>query len=175
MRIKVIDVEIEAVQKGKNTYHKAEILYDTNGNKQSFKVIDFASPAVYKTISKATKGDMFDVEVTKNDAGFNQWVSCVPTDGSGGDTTSAVSNSSKSSTSTASTGPRTSTYETPEERATRQRLIVRQSSLTAALGILSPGSKGPLDVQVVKALAEELTDWVFEKADLFDEPNDIEE
>ena len=174
MRIKVIDVEIEAVQKGKNTYHKAEILYDNNGNKQSFKVIDFASPAVYKTISKATKGDMFDVEVTKNDAGFNQWVSCVPTDGSGSDSTVATP-SKLAGTGSGSTPARTSTYETAEERATRQRLIVRQSSLTAALGILSPGSKGPLDVQVVKALAEELTDWVFEKADLFDEPNDIEE
>ena len=172
MRIKVIDVEIEAVQKGKNTYHKAEILYDTNGNKQSFKVIDFASPAVYKTISKATKGDMFDVEVTKNDAGFNQWVSCVPTDGSG---LSESTSANKSPSSGNAPAARASTYETADERATRQRLIVRQSSLTAALGILSPGSKGPLDVQVVKALAEELTDWVFEKADLFDEPNDIEE
>jgi hypothetical protein len=175
MRIKVIDVEIEAVQKGKNTYQKAEIFYDTNGNKQSFKVIDFASPAVYKIISKATKGDMFDVEVTKNDAGFNQWVSCVSTDGTDSDSTSSSTTSSKSASSTNAPAARTSTYETAAERATRQRLIVRQSSLTAALGILSPGSKGPLDVQVVKALAEELTDWVFEKTDLFDEPNDIEE
>lgn len=174
MQIKVIDVEVEKVQKGKNSYEVAEVLYDQGGQKRSFKVISFASPAVFKTISQATKGDEFDVEVTKNDAGFNQWVSCTPSDGSGSASHSVPSRSSSGTGSTAAPA-RTSTYETPEERANRQRLIVRQSSLTAALGILSPGTKEPLDVQVVKALAEELTDWVFEKPDLFAQSNDLEE
>lgn len=174
MQIRLIDVEVEKVQKGKNSYEVAEVLYDQGGQKRSFKVISFASPAVFKTISQATKGDEFDVEVTKNDAGFNQWVSCVPA-GSEAGSSANESRASRPAGNSTTTPARTSTYETPEERANRQRLIVRQSSLTAALGILSPGTKEPLDVQVVKALAEELTDWVFEKPDLFAQNNDLEE
>lgn len=174
MQIKIVDVEVEKVQKGKNSYEVAEVLYDQGGQKRSFKVISFASPAVFKTISQATKGDEFDVEVTKNDAGFNQWVSCVPAGADGGERNVPSQTKAASNGNNQSTG-RVSTYETPEERANRQRLIVRQSSLTAALGILSPGTKEPLNVQVVKALAEELTDWVFEKPDLFAQNNDLEE
>jgi hypothetical protein len=54
-----------------------------------------------------------------------------------------------------------STYETPEERARRQVLIVRQSSLTNAVAILSPGAKGALKKEDVLVLAQQLSEWVF--------------
>lgn len=56
-----------------------------------------------------------------------------------------------------------SNYETPQERAARQRLIVRQSSLTAALGYFELTKAKPT-VEEVTNLAEELCDFVFEKA-----------
>jgi hypothetical protein len=54
-----------------------------------------------------------------------------------------------------------STYETPEERARRQVLIVRQSSLTNAVAMLSPGAKGALKKEDTLLLAQQLADWVF--------------
>lgn len=56
-----------------------------------------------------------------------------------------------------------SNYETKEERAARQRLIVRQSSITAALGYYNArGEEVPADPQDVFDLAEAFCDWVFE-------------
>jgi hypothetical protein len=54
-----------------------------------------------------------------------------------------------------------SNYETREERAARQRLIVRQSSLTAALGWYEV-TKGKPSIEDVKMLADEFTNFVFE-------------
>ena len=54
-----------------------------------------------------------------------------------------------------------SNYETREERAARQRLIVRQSSITAALSWYT-GQAGNPTVEDIKVLAEEFTDFVFE-------------
>ena len=175
MFIKVKHVDVESVQKGKNSYQVAEVSYDTEQYKnQVHKVMSFVNPTVFAVVSKAQKGDTFEVDKSKNSAGFNQWNSITPTDSAGGVNDSVASSSAPTrSASTPSTQVNRS-FETAEERADRQRLIVRQSSLTAALATLSPGSKGPIDPEAVKALAEQYTDWVFEKVDLFDQPNDID-
>lgn len=176
MQIKVKHVDVETV-KGvgkKADYQKAEVIYD-NGQytNQTFKLMSFSNPDVFKTVSKASKGDQFDVEVTKNAAGFNQWVAIKPLDGDENveqpSTGSVVRAASSSSTAVS----RPSTYETAEERAVRQRLIVRQSSITSAIATLSVGSKG-LDADAVMKLAEEYVEFVFEKVSLFDEPNDLD-
>jgi hypothetical protein len=56
-----------------------------------------------------------------------------------------------------------SNYETKEERAARQVLIVKQSSLTNAVATLSPGAKAALDANAVIDLAQKYADWVFDK------------
>lgn len=53
-------------------------------------------------------------------------------------------------------------FETKTERAERQRLIVRQSSLAQAIAVLSVGAKAKLQVEEVLGLAETFTTWVFE-------------
>ena len=55
------------------------------------------------------------------------------------------------------------TFETPEERAVRQRLIVRQSSLSNAIDLLTVGAKTAPTVDQVKEVAESFVDFVFEK------------
>ena len=55
-----------------------------------------------------------------------------------------------------------SNYETKEERAARQELIVRQSSLSNAVAILSVGAK-TLAKNDVLDLATDLSNWVFNK------------
>ena len=50
-------------------------------------------------------------------------------------------------------------YETSEERALRQRLIVRQSSITSAIASIGEGKVK--DAQAVLALAAQYENWVF--------------
>lgn len=52
-------------------------------------------------------------------------------------------------------------FETKEERAIRQRLIVRQSSITNAVDTLKDGKKA-LDSDEVLMLAEKYYQWVFQ-------------
>ncbi|HET8688881.1 MAG TPA: hypothetical protein VFM18_19905, partial [Methanosarcina sp.] len=65
-------------------------------------------------------------------------------------------------------------------RDRRQVLIVRQSSLTNAIAVLTAGSKTPPDPEAVKKLAQEFVDFVFQadtsfsNVDLFTQDNDID-
>lgn len=84
-----------------------------------------------------------------------------------GSTTNNVADSSKAATSTgstrvgaASTAPRTSTYETPEERAVKQIYIVRQSSISAAINFFNGD---PRPVEDVLRVAKQFEDFVFGK------------
>jgi hypothetical protein len=60
----------------------------------------------------------------------------------------------------AAASPR-STYETPEERAQRQILIVRQSSLSSAVALLTTGAKTAPSAQAVVDVAKEFEAYVF--------------
>lgn len=55
-----------------------------------------------------------------------------------------------------------STYETPEERATKQVLIVRQSSLSKAVDLLTTGAKVPPSRELVFQEAQAFVDWVYQ-------------
>ncbi len=59
-------------------------------------------------------------------------------------------------------GTTTKDFETKEERAIRQKLIVAQSSITAAVETLKT-AKGTINKDDVKELAQEYFDWVFIK------------
>jgi hypothetical protein len=136
-------------------------------------VFSFINPAVFKAVSEYEKGGLYNVDITKNDKGFNQWNAIKPSDGS-------VDADVPTSNPVRSAGPSVNgngnrSFETAEERASRQRLIVRQSSLNNAIETLTPGAKGSLNPEEVKALADDYCKWVFEEVDLFDQPNDLEE
>lgn len=169
MKVTIVDVEVNSVTKGKNSYKIAEVVYASgDGQKKTQKIVDFANPSVFAVVSKAVKGNVFDVTVTKNDAGFNQW-SSIAAEGEApvGDapraSAPAPAASSNRSTGAAPAAPVRSTYETAEERAVRQRLIVRQSSITAAVAILTHANKSAITSEEVLTLAEEVTNWVFEE------------
>lgn len=57
-------------------------------------------------------------------------------------------------------------FETKDERAQRQVLIVRQSSLSSAVATLSAGAKGGIDPEAVLSLAERYTQFVFGEDDV---------
>jgi hypothetical protein len=148
MQITINNVDIQ--DKGK--YKIAVIDYfNQEGRSEKKNVVSFGNKALYATLSAASKGDVFDVKLNKNDKGYWEFTEATKSEG----------NSSSSQGSKASASPR-STYETPEERAARQVYIIRQSSLSTAVNILSVGAKS-VKLDDVLATARVLENFVFGK------------
>lgn len=162
MQIQIIDVGTPntIAGKGGRNYQSMEVTYKgEDGRVTSKKLMSFSNPGVFKTISTLTKGATIDVVTQKDQAGYWQWTAI----NEGGSTaTSSYAPNGNSAPLPTPTKVTSSTYETKEERAVRQRLIVRQSSLSSAIDILSVGSKG-IKKEEVLALAEELVSWVFDE------------
>lgn len=115
----------------------------------------------YKVLIGAQPGEVYDIDVVKNDAGYNDWSAAKKSDGSAPSPAPAATNSyAAKSASGLSTSPK-STYETPEERAKKQIYIVRQSNISAAINMLSVGSKAPPKLAEVLEVAKELESYVF--------------
>ena len=160
MQIQIQFINADVEDKGK--YKMAEITYKdiSKGQTSSKKLMSFTNPLVYKTMVDAKKGEVYNIELIKNDKGYWDWTSASIANG--------VDTSSKGSpeTSKAPTGfpsPK-STYETPEERAKRQVLIVRQSSLSNAIDYLNAtGAIKKASANDVTICAQEFYDWVFEQ------------
>jgi hypothetical protein len=170
MLITIKHVDVQTQTKGKGSWQVAEVIYsDERGQTRTQKLMSFTNPQVFAAVSKAQGGDKFDVQVTKNDAGYNQWASATHSDGtsSSAPQTSQGAPAARGTTVNNYSGGRD--FETKEERAIRQRLIVRQSSLSAASSVLGAGAKSPVNPDEVLALADRFTDWVFA------EPNFLED
>lgn len=153
MQVTIKNVNVEWNGEGRKKWGKAVVEYSYNGEARKQNVMSFTNPDVFKKVQEL-EGQTVEVELTKNDKGFNEWKSV-----SAGSPSATVSTTG-SATATRVSG---SNYETKEERAARQVLIVKQSSLSSAVATLSPGAKTALDPKTVIALAQEYADWVFSK------------
>ena len=150
-QVEIINVQSSTKPAKNGTYTQLDVAYkrlDT-GKIEGKKIMSFTNKDVFSTLSKATTGNVFDV-TTEKVGEYWQWVEV-----------SAASGGTPQAKSFSSPAPK-STYETAEERAKRQILIVRQSSLAQAVDILSvnPG-KDKLQLEEVLHLADKLVDWVF--------------
>ena len=104
------------------------------------------------------RSDEFTLEQEKNAAGFYDIKSIVK----GFSEVSLQANAAQGAPNGGQKSPQAvSNYETRDERNARQRLIVRQSSLAQAVDVLTAAKI--YDTIVIKGLAEDFTDWVFEK------------
>ena len=149
MQVEVINVSVE--DKGK--YKLAEVAYKgQDGKVTAKKLLSFNHPDVFKAFVDAKQGSVFTVESQKKDKGYWDWISASI----GG----AVSKATPTSSGNAS--PK-STYETAEERANRQVLIVRQSSLSNAVEFLGLNTKKVPSVQEVVEVATFFENYVFGK------------
>ncbi len=168
MEFNISVINVEKTTKTSSTgkpYVQLELAYkDLAQNKvASKKIMPFGATApVHKTLSDAANGNVFTVKSIKNEtSGYWDWVE--------------VKQAAPGSETTKATPTPKSTYETPEERAKKQVYIVKQSSLSAAIQLLSVGAKTPPDAASVLSTAQKFTDWVFSNgleqsppADLFD-------
>jgi len=174
-QIEVINVQSSTKPAKSGTYTQLDVAYkrvDT-GKIEGKKVMSFVNKEIFNLFSKASGGQVFDI-TTEKVGEYWQWTEASLSAGGAG----VASNAPAAKSFSSSPAPK-STYETAEERAKRQILIVRQSSLAQAVDILSvnPG-KDKLALEDVLHLADKLVSWVFETApppsmDIGDMDNDI--
>lgn len=166
MQVSVKSVDIEKVTKGKNFWNKAVVTYDFKGDTRKQTIVSFANPEVFKTIKDLVAGDMIDVQLTKDANDYTQWSQVTKL---GGEAPAAAAAEGVAKTVAKTV---TSNYETKDERAARQVLIVKQSSIGAAVEHLK--ARKDANGQDVLDLAQKFTDWVFVplSKDIFNEPND---
>lgn len=166
MQIQLLSVEVNnAVSKSGKGYEQLVVAYKNlsfNGKVESKTLMPFGlQKEAFTTLKNAKPIDVFDVEVIKNEAGYNDWVQVKKgqADATGG----ATSNHSAAKTGgTAQSATKSGGWETPEERAKKQIYIVRQSSISAAVNALSVGVKtGPKPAEVIE-FARQLEAYVFE-------------
>jgi len=152
MQVEIVNVtENQKTNKAGRGYTELEVIYKGDDGKASTKkIMSFSNPAVFKAIQSAKNGDKLEIKTQKDDNGYWQWTGI-----GGGSSGGATSTASQPATKVVG-----SNYETKEERAIKQRYIVRQSSLTTALAVLSVGAKS-VDKQAVLDLAKEFEEWVF--------------
>jgi len=187
MQIQVLSTSVVTLMsKANKPYQQLEIAFKnlTFGKVESKKLMPFgAQEGAFKALSGAKQGDVFEVTVVKNTAGFNDWTSCVQ---AAPGTEVAAQNNGVLAGAGSINIPQSksvqvkSTYETPAEREAKQRFIIRQSSISAAINSLSVGAKSALATSAVLNQAQEYFDWVMQnpeevvKQDVFQMPNDMD-
>jgi hypothetical protein len=173
MQINIQVIQTEISNKGK--YNQLEVTYKNleAGKVESKKLMSFVQPdQPYKALADAKAGNVFTVTMEKEESskdGKSYWVWKQAEQAAPG----AASKMSTAPTTTGYTAPK-SNYETPEERAKKQVYIVRQSSLSNAIALLSVGAKLPPSTELVLQEAQKFTDFVFSepKVSLADMPSD---
>ena len=179
MQVNVVDVSNLNTHTAKNgrEYQSVEVMYKNDqGQAQNKKLMSFANPAVFKAAQEWQKGDVVHVSTEKDANGYWQWTAVggadEVSDKRSDDAPAAQGTAAKSTTRVSG-----SNYETKEERAARQVMIVRQSSLSNAVATLGiEGSKATAnDVISLAKLYEQfvLAGKALETPDITNEPSDI--
>lgn len=136
-----------SVQKQPKGYWVAEVAYKTDdGKTKGMKILDFVQKDVFAVAKEAKPGDILDADFEKNAKGFWTFKTLVPTG----------LKEDVSAVATVSAPASKGNWETSEERAARQVMIVRQSSLSAANATLeaNKGKFSPEDVIDVAKIYE---------------------
>lgn len=166
-QIKFITKEVEYVKTAKGGYNKLNATYkDPQGKIVSRGIFDFAKPAVYKAFDQAQPNDVFDVEEEKNAKGYWEFITVTKATGPAPgpvDSGNATSGTTAGAVAGKSGGvaPARSNFETPEERADRQRFIVRQSSIGHAIELAVLNGDKKADVGSVIQTARRFESFVF--------------
>jgi len=160
MIIKIVAVEVgNAVTKTNKDYKFLEVTYKnlTFDNKvEAKKVMPFGSKEVFSTLESAKPGATFTILREKDKDGYWQWIG-IAVGETKLETTMAADNPKPAQAATAA--PK-SNFETSEERATRQVLIVKQSSVSSAVAYLNH-NKTKYTVQDILDTADVLYKYVF--------------
>lgn len=166
MKIQVVMVgPVISKQGPKAAYSVFELIYkygDKTGNKN---IMEFQK-AAFAALKDAQQGDWFDVTTEKSaDGKYTNWTAVSPTTADATSSGPATSPSSGGKSTAASGNTRGWNGETPEERAARQVMIVRQSSLATAVNLYSlKKDGGDFSEQDIIKTARVFEDYVFGKS-----------
>lgn len=163
MQIQIIATSVETKATAKGSYQQLEVTYKNlsyQGKVESKKLMSFgANAGAFKVLADAVGGSQWEVTVVKNAQGYNDWTTVVAASAA-----PVPSQQPAGAQARTQPGQTRSTYETPEERAQRQILIVRQSSLSAAIATLSVGAKSVKPDEAI-AVAKQYENYVFDVKD----------
>lgn len=160
-----VDMEATIEKKDGGTYSGVEFIFkDDQGKTQTknFHMNQFKFNAALKnTLADLVKGDKFTAEMEKEGEFWN-WKKLSK--GVAEASTPAAATNAPAKAAGGYQARPNDTYETKEERGQRQVMIVRQSSLTAALKLLEmQGQKKPTSADVI-TVAQEFEAWVLGQA-----------
>ena len=161
MLIEIVNVTVETVPTARGQYKKAKIIYKNKSLQDKVEekqIMDFTFPNVFNKLEQSKFGDVFEIDRVKNDKGYWDWVGF-------NNETKGEEQVMIPSTNKGPTPSPKSTYETPEERAIRQVMIVRQSSLSTAVAMLEAAAdkKTPINPDTVITVAKQFEAYVFGK------------
>jgi hypothetical protein len=145
MQIKIKEVgEVEDMGK----YSQFALKYLQDGQEKERTLRSFVFPEVYHMLLKAKTEEIYEIKLVKDGKYWN-WA---------GASLATGSNLSSGKGESGFTKKSTGEWETREERAARQVLIVRQSCISSAAAFLASGGESP--EEVIK-LAKTFEDFVF--------------
>lgn len=169
MKIQVISSKVENVPTANGGYNKVVVTYKNldNGKIEVKQVMDFTIKQVFERLKEAQQDEVLDVRNEKKPGkdGKDYWTwteinrfdGAVPAAPLKGDPPAERDTQAKSGYTT-----RANTYETPEERAARQILIVRQSCLSNAVIFHKDQGKKPA-VEDIIHVAKMFEDYVWDR------------
>lgn len=163
MQIEILQVKVDTkANKNGGAYQLAEIAYKNlnDGKVGGKKLMSFKDPSVFSKLAEAKMGEVFEVKSEKIGE-YWEWTH-VSRAIIVSQQTSPVGNTASESATTSSFSktPLRTTYETPEERAKKQVYIIKQSSVSSAIALLSVGAKLPPALSDVLKTAQEICNFV---------------
>ena len=151
MFIEIVNVAASTVPTQNGSYQKLEVAYKTaDGKVQGKPLVSYKYPEVFALLSKANRGDKFDVKAVK-DGKFWNWEAAVPTSGEAPTSSQITRSAGSGSVGGRVTG---SNYETPEEREWNRTRIIRQSGINAAIALLDVRGEKKTDAREVIEIAK---------------------
>lgn len=162
MNIQILSTEVfTQTSKAGKPYEQLVVAYKNfeDGKVASKTIMPFGlQKDTFTTLKNAKAMDTFNVDVQKNEAGYNDWVRATR-----GVATASVqhASSARAATTPGSNGTTSRGFETPEERAKKQVYIIRQSSLSTAVSALTVGRKTEIKREEIVELAKYLESYVF--------------
>lgn len=170
-KVEIQEVVVTEAGNGPRKYKVADVVYSWNGNNRKQRIMSFANPDVFKTVTGLSTPITADIEVTKNAKGYDEWAKVSPV----GNLPPGAAAAASAKAPGKVLG---SNYETSEERAKRQLMIVRQSSISNAIEFLKAG-ENEFGVTTVLNVAQQFVDFVYgtdETLETLDRiPNDLPE
>lgn len=162
MKIKVIKTTSEWKEKGKAKWQVLNVVFhnEATGKVDGRNVLSFTNKDVFSALSSAQRDDVFEVTEITNTKGYPE---VVKVEKLASDAMASPSVTDVQVAAAKATAAPRSNFETPEERAARQEYIVRQSSLSNAVAVLSVGAKSPPSLEDVTSLADKFVGYVFKR------------